>query len=508
VENYMSKSIWVMATVGLLVLGFTVPAESQRRNDDEAERERKRREIFGKSFEERVEEAVDRGCDWLKEQQGIEQGEDPAVFGQFRDQPTYRPGVQHRFRFARTAFPIQALCKSGVFHDDPAIEKAMNYLRRHYNDAGVIQSLQGNVTSQTYEDSTVINAIEAYYISAYEARARGLHNPRNRFKRDEEGNRVPIKRWGTEEQGARDAKRNAPDRKLNLSREDRRLAELAVKALEMRFRKAYGAAGWRYQPTGRGANAPEVDVSATQYALLGLKAASRLGIGYDKSMLMDCFHLLRQWQDEDGPKVERRFDEDGEEDKEDEREARRRRGDRSTGSGYEPREGDRARGWSYTRRDPHTAHGLNSYGSMTAAAICALVILRDELEKDRALARRWERVDKECDQMISDGLGWLITNWAMDHNPKVGDYRYYYYLYTIERMAMLGGVDFIGPHDWYRQGADILLEQQKDNGRWETNREVEPSDIYDTCYALLFLKRSTEGIDRPVPVFTGGDYDD
>jgi hypothetical protein len=498
----MNKGIWFTITVGALILGFAFPAEAQRRDADEAERERKRREMFGKSFEERVEEAVDRGCEWLKKQQGIEQDEDPAVFGQFRDQPTYGAGTPHRYRFARTAFPIQALTKSGVFHDDPHVERAMNYLRQNYTEAGVLNNLQGHVTSQTYEDATVINAIESYYISMWEARQRGLHNPRSRFRRDDDGNRVPITRWGTEESGARD--RRQPDRRLNLSREDRRVAELAVRALEMRFRRAYGAAGWRYQPTGRGTSNPEVDVSATQYALLGLKSATRLGIAYDKSMLMEIFHLLRQWQDEDGPKMESRFDEDGQEV---DRGGDDARGDRATGTRYRPGANDRARGWSYTRQDPHTDHDLDSYGSMTAAAICALVILRDELEDDRRMAQRWQRVDKECDQMISDGLAWLITNWAMDHNPKVGHYRYYYYLYTIERMAMLGGVDFIGPHDWYRQGADILLEQQKENGRWETNREIEPSDIYDTCYALLFLKRSTEGIDRPTPVFSGGDYD-
>jgi hypothetical protein len=53
------------------------------------------------------------------------------------------------------------------------------------------------------------------------------------------------------------------------------------------------------------------------------------------------------------------------------------------------------------------------------------------------------------------------------------------------------------------EGADQLLKLQQDSGMWYTKTEIEPGDIYDTCYALLFLKRAEEGIDRPKPVFTG-----
>ncbi len=504
----MRKLMLFTVLAGGVMFGLMQPSIAQKKDDD-GDAAKKREDMFGKSFEEQVEEAVDKGCDALKKTQGIDKKEDPAIFGQMKEAPLYGAGEPHQYRIARTAFPIQALCKSGCFHDDPEIEKAMNYLRKNYKDAGAIQSLQGNVPSTTYEDVCVINAVEAYYISAWEAKERKLDNPKNRFEKDAEGKKVPIKRWGTEEKGAKKAKEKKKERNFKLSKEDQKLAELAVKAIESRARKAYGAKGWRYQPTGRGESQPEVDVSATQYAMLGLKCASRLGLRYDKSLLMDSYHLFRSWQDQDGPVVKRVAKDAEGKPVEDEGKKEKDKGDRGTSSRkWEPGAKDRARGWSYTRKDQHDPADLITYGSMTAAAVCGTIILRDELETDPAMQKRWKPVEDECQQMLNDGLAWLVANWTMLENPKRGMHRYYYYLYTIERLGMLGGLDWIGTHDWYVEGAKVLLEQQKSDGIWDPGHEIPPSDVYNTCYALLFLKRAEEGIDRPKPVFTGGEYDD
>lgn len=487
-RNWMIYSCMAVLTL----FAFALPVNA----DDEEDADKKREEIFGKSFGDKVEEAVDKGCDWLKDQQGIEKGEDPAIFGQFPpNPPLYGAGEPHRYRIARTAFPVQALCKSGCWPDDPHIEKAMEWLRENYTENGAVKSLQGFVSSTTYEDATVLNAVEAYYISAWETKERGYANPRKRVK-EVDGKKVPLKRWGTEEKGAKKKKK---DRRLRLSREDEKLCKIAVKALESRFRKAYGGGGWRYKVANQGENDPVIDVSATQYAMLGLKSATRLGIAYDKSVLMDMFHFYRGQQDKDGPKVEahwkKRADDDDKDDK------------RKTSSDGEKKE-MKARGWAYARQSKHHERDKMTYGSMTAAAINALILIRDELIDDRAMKRRWEKVEEECNVMIGDGLAWMVANWDMSSNPRVGHYRYYYYLYTIERLGMLGGIDYIGGHDWYVEGAQVLLDQQQPTGMWDTDAEIDPSDIYDTCYALLFLKRATAGVDQPIPVITGKDGED
>src|SRR5690606_6952118 len=104
----------------------------------------------------------------------------------------------------------------------------------------------------------------------------------------------------TEDKGVKKKK----DRNFKLDKKDQKLCEIAVKALEARFRKAYGGGGWRYDKEGKGESDPLVDVSATQYAILGLKAATRLGIKYDKKLLVEVFRFLRGQQDKDGPVVE------------------------------------------------------------------------------------------------------------------------------------------------------------------------------------------------------------
>jgi hypothetical protein len=454
-------------------------------------------------FSERVESAIDRGCAWLKQQQGIEDGEDPAVFGVFPAMPpAYAAGDPVRYRIARTAFPVQALCTAGVFHDAPEIRKAMDYLRKTYVEEGTIKCDPKFEIPLTYEDATVLCAVEAYYIGAWEARERGLGSPSQRFVKDgngkfikdDKGEKVPILRWGTPEKGALKSKKK---RKLSMDARDLQMCELAVRALETRFRNGvYEGGGWRYQKTGVGMNDPQIDVSATQYAILGLKCASRLGLRYDKAMLLQSFRFLKAQQDQQGPEVQQRWKL---RESDDEKSKRRT----SARDESEPPAKLFARGWAYARQSSRDANDRMTYGSMTAAGVNALIVIRDELVDAAAYRKVWDDHEAECNQMIGDGLAWLIKNWTMTNNPSRGPSRFYYYLYSMERLAMLGGIDQIGGHDWYDEGAKVLLKQQQDNGMWDPQHEIDPSEVYNTCYALLFLKCATESIASPAPVITG-----
>lgn len=50
-----------------------------------------------------------------------------------------------------------------------------------------------------------------------------------------------------------------------------------------------------------------------------------------------------------------------------------------------------------------------------------------------------------------------------------------------------------GAHDWYREGADLLLSLQRENGSW--------GDHVETAFAVLFLKRATS---PPAVAVSGG----
>lgn len=481
----MRKVLFYSLTAFVVLLSAVQPAVAGDKEDKEKEKEREK--MFGKTFGQQVEDAVDKGCDWLKKQQGVDPIDPEPVFGRFPDNPpTYAGGGKpNRMLVARTAFPIQALCKAGCFVDEKEISKGMEWLRENYKDG---TSLMANTSS--YECATLLNAIEAYYISAWEAKERRLTNPKTRIKKG-------IKRWGTEDAGAKKKKKKKKARNFKLSKEDKKLVELAIKALEKRFRKAYGGGGWRYAPPGAGENKPIIDVSATQYAMLGLKAATRLGFEYNKSFLFSMYHYYRMQQDKDGPVVKAKVREDDPEPK------KGKKKDPNKSTDWQPTKDYKARGWAYTRKDVHDASDSETYGSMTAAAINALILIRDELVEDPQNKKRWKKVDEECNRIIGDGLAWMVTNWTMLENPRRQKYRYYYYLYTVERLGMLGGIDFIGGHDWYFEGVEVLLKQQEGTGMWNQNDEVNPSELYDTCYALLFLKKATSGVDRPIPVITG-----
>jgi hypothetical protein len=65
--------------------------------------------------------------------------------------------------------------------------------------------------------------------------------------------------------------------------------------------------------------------------------------------------------------------------------------------------------------------------------------------------------------------------------------KFYYFLWSLERIGVAYGVDKVGKTDWYDWGADILLANQGADGGWNNG---EFGGGPDTCFALLFLKRA------------------
>jgi hypothetical protein len=65
----------------------------------------------------------------------------------------------------------------------------------------------------------------------------------------------------------------------------------------------------------------------------------------------------------------------------------------------------------------------------------------------------------------------------------------YYFLWSVERVGVLLNLKTIGGKDWYRWGVDLLLPAQLPDGSW-VGRGSGGSPVIDTCFALLFLKRS------------------
>ena len=208
------------------------------------------------------------------------------------------------------------------------------------------------------------------------------------------------------------------------------------------------------------------DNSNSQYAALGLRACHDAGVVLPKDVLE---RARRWWQASQHPP--------GGADK------------NAVASGA----GGGVRGWCYNRTDV-CAKTHQPYGSMTAGAVGALVIL------DHLLGVDWRR-----DAAVQAGLNWLTARWSVSENPGPTELRadpkteLYYYLYAIERLGMLSGLEKIGPHFWYADGAKAILAAQRKDGSWDDGVDRSAA-TWDTCFAILFLKKAT----RPMVASGGG----
>ena len=65
-----------------------------------------------------------------------------------------------------------------------------------------------------------------------------------------------------------------------------------------------------------------------------------------------------------------------------------------------------------------------------------------------------------------------------------------YYLWALERIAVLYDVTQLDNKDWYKWGAEILCTHQKANGSWEDGGYPGEHPAANTALAVLFLKRA------------------
>lgn len=141
-------------------------------------------------------------------------------------------------------------------------------------------------------------------------------------------------------------------------------------------------------------------------------------------------------------------------------------------------------GWSYRS-------GGESYGSMTAANVCNLLILGEQIAGTRERGFVNGRAP-DCGRYqglrpLVNGLNWLGRHFTAEQNPQRGRNWVYYWLYAAERAGMLSGQRFFGPHDWYREGAEFLVSQQGATGLWADS-------IVETSLAILFLAKGHKAL--------------
>ncbi len=149
-----------------------------------------------------------------------------------------------------------------------------------------------------------------------------------------------------------------------------------------------------------------------------------------------------------------------------------------------------SRGFSY--QEP----GEPPYGSLTAASLSGMIVARAGM---LGIERAPKRGLRELDAAIDAAFAWLGREFTTRGNPGfVGkaDKHWHYWLYSLERACELAGVSRLCGRDWYYEGAMSLFAQQQKSGAFKAG-SGETMAIEATCFAVLFLKKST------LPAITG-----
>lgn len=370
------------------------------------------------------------------------------------------------YKVGTTALAVLTMTACGVSREDPQVSKALDWL---FQQEPV----------KTYDLATSLLAVDRAYTPAKELKAiAGGHDVEKRV-RD-----LPAKRMAW--------------------------VRRTAKALE---KNASSPGSWGYPPGGR--SLLRFDTSNTQYAVLGLRAATYMGYEVREQTWLGVIRHFGVVLERKGPKGTVSLV---------------RRGqavpDESQAHLLNLRKVPRVAGFRYSTLQSHS----HVDSALNCAAISCLLIARHQLRVMRS--RKWNaKLAAEVDEMIAIGWAWVQANWRVDRHPRHhGGSWYYYFLYSLERAGMLDGVKRVGGNDWYFEGAMQLLARQTPDPEKPEPKEtddakkVEPKkkdpfkeskdskkaskdgawnhkgrdETPPTCFALLFLKRGTTPLSTPI----------
>ncbi|MHC4660232.1 MAG: hypothetical protein ACYS8W_00960 [Planctomycetota bacterium] len=429
------------------------PDESEKKEEDDAAAVEKLKEI-----EKKVNAAIEKGVKYLVSKQNSD--------GSFQGQYSSSHPLGYNALCALT------LVKCGVPLKHASVIKAYKFL-------------ESQPRNKTYSVGLYLMALEAkYYNKKIIEKVLG----RRKKKKKSGYSTTPDEEESEEE-----------EYKPKISGRDRAIAQDLVNWL-VKIQLENGCWTYGENRARSGGTRTTGDNSNMQYAILGLKAGTRLGARVPLETFLRNLKYILDCQGTAGQKVDRftipaahlnSF------------KSKKKGSSSSTSTSSDPDEWSEperdqfvSRGWGYTSA---TSTGT---GSMTASGLTAVIICKSELLGKRVFAGE---LKKRTNESIEDGCAWFATQ--LNFTPS--GLWWYYFMYGLERAGSLAGVRKFGTRDWYYEGIDVLLPLQKDDGRWEdasrqrqqggaNKNQPQPArpaqtqlNLCQTCFALLFLKRAT-----------------
>jgi len=391
----------------------------------------------------RINEAIKRGVEALKKMQGKDGSWGPVKAN--RKYGSHETGDFERDHLGPTAFAVYALAKCGVKSTDKSVKDGMKWLsdraRLGHDSTMTGKDPQGKVEYHgytTYESAAIILMLEA--VHQHSAKLTGTQKQRTLYTdnptKPPPRSKIPEDNWEW-----------LHDRVLSLTVGHKFSSGGKGRGKSTATAPGYQRAngGWRY---GQGGN--DDDLSSTQFALLGLRAASQAGYPFDKvapDVWKKAAEYVKTMQLPDG-------------------------------------------GFCYQRGEQYRA-------SMDACGIGSLLICKEQMELIGQTPPAW------MDEAVTKALAHLDQVFAPNENKGYidGATHLYYYLYSVERVGDLTGRREFAGLDWYLRGAELLLSAQDADGKWIDSTGFAPHDVLGTTFALLFLKRAT------IPVVTVSEPD-
>ncbi|MHC5062549.1 MAG: hypothetical protein ACYTG5_01085 [Planctomycetota bacterium] len=211
--------------------------------------------------------------------------------------------------------------------------------------------------------------------------------------------------------------------------------EIAGRDAEALINRQTGSGGFSYY-----VSRDNWDLSNTQYAALGLRAAASMGIEVPQSTWLRLLDCVAEAQKENG-------------------------------------------GFCYVINSP----AQQATASMTVAGIAVLEICLQHLELDeQAVARIRAGIDKAWEWMAKNkySIGLRNQRWCL------------YYHYGLERAAVLSDVSDVDGVDWYAEGSEMILKLQRRTGAFmdplntRRSRSGRRGSLVDTAFSVLFLRRA------------------
>jgi hypothetical protein len=143
-------------------------------------------------------------------------------------------------------------------------------------------------------------------------------------------------------------------------------------------------------------------------------------------------------------------------------------------------------GWAYDARPLGVEQKPpQPTATMTACGLLALAVAA-------GLTDKGTRGNFNKDEVVIKGLYAVSASLGDPGQPRdklvlANPGRSYYFLWTLERMAVIYNLKTIGGKDWHAWGLEVILANQQADGGW---RGEFAQGGCDTCFALLFLRKA------------------